>query len=76
MTDDHASDDASARADALIRELRAFTESEAADLDALAAELSAIRSAFGTPAFDRDAIWDRIGDRLGRREPPPGDAGA
>jgi hypothetical protein len=72
MTDenapDPARDDARSGADELIRELQAFTEQEADDLDALAAELAAVRSTLPAPAFDRDAIWARIGGRL---SPPP-----
>jgi hypothetical protein len=71
MTDDHASDDARASAEALIEELRAFTDSEAEELDALAAELAAIRETLAPPAFDRDAIWARIGSRLQPPAPPP-----
>jgi hypothetical protein len=73
MTDHHASDDARSSAEAFLDELRAFADSEAESLEALAAELTMIRRTFTPPAFDREAIWARIGSRLQRPPEPPAD---
>jgi hypothetical protein len=75
MTDQHVPDETPSSADALIAELRAFTEGEADALQALAAQLGAVRASLSRPSFDRDAIWARVGERLRARPESGGERG-
>lgn len=59
-------------AERLAEQLRAFTEEEAASLDALAADLARLRGALDEPAFDTDAIWEAVAARLEEVAPPAG----
>ena len=65
MSNGSTPDNERAAAERLAAELRAFTDHEAEQLEALAAELAALRNTVPAPAFDRDALWDRIAQRLG-----------
>jgi hypothetical protein len=68
MTNGSPPDDRRTSAEQLIAELRAFTDEEAEQLDALANELVELRSTAPAPSFDRAAIWERIADRIESRD--------